>query len=209
MSTENQIEANRKNAQLCTGPKTEEGKARSSRNALKTGIYSKAEVLLTESLEAYEQLIAAFYEQFAPATPQESCLVDALIRYEWLSRRYMAADTAVWNGSLQDQIPNVGRAFVWHSETLARAGRYFHAARKGFTQTLKELKALQAERKSVLSLDRKGAVKQPPTQPDTERNQPVATKLVSFRQPEIAQPSEPVRSVKSDHQNDEAPPKAA
>ena len=45
MSTENQIEANRQNAQLCTGPKTEEGKARSSQNALKTGIYAKAAIV--------------------------------------------------------------------------------------------------------------------------------------------------------------------
>lgn len=39
--TEAAIEANRQNAQLSTGPKTEEGLAISSMNALKTGEYSK------------------------------------------------------------------------------------------------------------------------------------------------------------------------
>ncbi len=114
MATDKQIGANRQNAQLCTGPKTEEGR------------------------ETLDELIADFHTRFAPATPEERSLVDALIRYEWLSRRYMAADTAVWNGSLLDETPNVGRAFVWHSETLARA-RYFNTARKGFSSTLKEL----------------------------------------------------------------------
>ncbi len=53
----------------------------------------------------------------------------------------MAADTAVWNSSLDVKEPDMGRAFVWHSETLARAGRYFNTARKGFSVTLKELQA--------------------------------------------------------------------
>jgi hypothetical protein len=220
MSTENQIEANRRNAQLCTGPKTEEGKARSSQNALKTGIYSKAEVLITENREAYEQLIAAFYEQFAPATPQEACLLDALIRYEWLSRRYMAADTATWNCWLShDKDKDSGVAFLRYSGELARAGRYFTTTRKGFTQTLKELKALQAERKAeltsepsqspALSRDREGAVTQSPALSEPQTNQPLAGKLVSFRQPEFAQSSDPGRTPEPDEQNDEAPPKAA
>ena len=191
MATDKQIEANRHNAQLCTGPKTEEGKARSSQNALKTGIYSKAEVLITESREAYEELIAAFYEQFAPATPQEACLVDALIRYEWLSRRYMAADTAAWNRWLsRDDEKDPGVAFLRYSGELARAGRYFTSARKGFTQTLKELKALQAERKS----EERSQPAQSPIPgrdyekvvtgaPETMPDQQPTPKLVSFRQP--------------------------
>jgi hypothetical protein len=206
MSTENQIEANRRNAQLCTGPKTEEGKARSSQNALKTGIYSKAEVLITESQETYEQLIAAFYEQFAPATPQEACLVDALIRYEWLSRRYMAADTAAWNQWLShDKDKEAGVAFLRYSGELARAGRYFTTARKGFSQTLKELKALQTERKS----EEAAATK---TEPKPEQYQQPAPKLVSFRQPETAPLSEPCQTAEpteKSEQNEEAPPKAA
>ena len=42
MATDRQIEANRKNAQKCTGPRTEKGRARSSQNALKTGLDAKS-----------------------------------------------------------------------------------------------------------------------------------------------------------------------
>jgi hypothetical protein len=32
----------------------------------------------------------------APATPEELSLVNALIRFEWLSRHYACVDTAIW-----------------------------------------------------------------------------------------------------------------
>src|SRR6185437_4415263 len=211
MSTENQIEANRSNAQHCTGPKTDEGKLRSSQNALKTGLYSQKEVIATESREDYETLIADYHSHYDPANPHERSLVDALVRYEWLSRRYMAADTALWNFSLVDNKTPHGQAFMYHAENLSRAGRYFNTARKGYACTMKELEAAQTKRKSeeaaaakipVLSRDCEGAVtKHSASKP--EPNQPVATKLVSFRQPEIAQPSEPPRTDQSEEQNDE------
>jgi len=47
--TEAFLAANRRNAQKCTGPRTPEGKARSSLNALKNGRYAHR---LPEKLEA-------------------------------------------------------------------------------------------------------------------------------------------------------------
>ena len=38
MATERQIEANQRNAQLSTGPRTDEGKAQSRANAIKHGM---------------------------------------------------------------------------------------------------------------------------------------------------------------------------
>ena len=38
--SQKQIDANRRNAQKSTGPKTKEGKAKSSMNSIKYGIYS-------------------------------------------------------------------------------------------------------------------------------------------------------------------------
>ena len=195
MSTENQIEANRLNAQLCTGPKTEEGKARSSQNALKTGLYSQKEVIATESREDYEALAADYHNHYAPANPHERSLVDALVRYEWLSRRYMAADTALWNFSLVDNKTEHGKAFMYHAENLSRAGRYFNNARRGYASTMKELEAAQSKRKteeakiSVQSRDSEGAVTQN-SGSESEPNQQPTPKLVSFRQLQ-SQPASP------------------
>ena len=54
-ATLEQLQANRRNAQLSTGPKTPEGKATSSRNALKTGLTGKAVLLPSDDAALYEQ----------------------------------------------------------------------------------------------------------------------------------------------------------
>ena len=48
MTTQAQIDANRRNAQLSTGPKTPEGKATSSQNATQHGLTSQRVVLPDE-----------------------------------------------------------------------------------------------------------------------------------------------------------------
>ena len=49
MSTEKQINANRQNAQKSTGPKTAEGKATSSKNAVKHGLFAEEAVIYGEN----------------------------------------------------------------------------------------------------------------------------------------------------------------
>jgi hypothetical protein len=205
MATDNQIEANRLNAQNCTGPRTGEGKARSSQNALKSGLYSQAEVTAAESREDYEALAADYHNHYAPSNPHERSLVDALVRYEWLSRRYMAADTALWNFSLVDNKTPHGKAFMYHAENLSRAGRYFNNARKGYASTQKELEAAQTKRGAQEAAAE--AIRKP------EQNQPVGAKLVSFRQPApiLGQhPEETTQTVSRPDQDEEkVPPIAA
>lgn len=51
MATEAQISANRQNAKLSTGPRSQAGRARSSMNALKAGIHAKSETISGEDPE--------------------------------------------------------------------------------------------------------------------------------------------------------------
>lgn len=53
------LSANRRNAQLSTGPKTEAGKAKSALNAVKHGIFTKKclKNISNEELRDYETLI--------------------------------------------------------------------------------------------------------------------------------------------------------
>jgi hypothetical protein len=53
MASERQIAANRQNAKRSRGPKTEHGKARSSRNALRHGFSARKYLLAGESWEEY------------------------------------------------------------------------------------------------------------------------------------------------------------
>ena len=61
-----QLEANRRNAQQSTGPRTEEGKRTSSLNALRHGLTSRIVVLPTEDLAAYKTFSAEFLLDLAP-----------------------------------------------------------------------------------------------------------------------------------------------
>ena len=96
MSSQRQIEANRRNAQKSTGPTSATGKAVSSMNALKTGIHAKSLILPSEKLADLEQLIDEYYQCHNPATPEARSLVDDLIYGEWLKRRLRAAETQLW-----------------------------------------------------------------------------------------------------------------
>ncbi|HEY1950212.1 MAG TPA: hypothetical protein VGG97_24595 [Bryobacteraceae bacterium] len=87
MSTANQIAANQANAQLSTGPKTETGKAASSQNSWKHGLFGVFRVLNTESQMAYQDLLQSLQTEYNPATPTEAILVERMAQHHWLRNR--------------------------------------------------------------------------------------------------------------------------
>jgi len=87
--TEAFLAANRRNAQKCTGPRTKEGKARSSLNNLKHGRYAQR---LPETLEAagfrlgaalYNQIRAEIIATFKPKDSVEVKQVERVTRMVW------------------------------------------------------------------------------------------------------------------------------
>ena len=71
MATLKQLEANRLNARKSTGPRTAEGKTRSSQNALKSGIDAQAQIIHGESVDNLKSLTAEYYHRFHPTTPEQ------------------------------------------------------------------------------------------------------------------------------------------
>jgi hypothetical protein len=59
MSSELQIEANRRNAQKSTGPRTPTGKAVSSLNHTQSGLYAESQIIIGERQCDFEDLAAA------------------------------------------------------------------------------------------------------------------------------------------------------
>ena len=87
MVSERQIAANRINAKRSTGPKTELGKRRSSRNALRHGLLSKFVVLPTESEDEYNEFSREIAQDLAPIGALESLLADRIAAAAWRLRR--------------------------------------------------------------------------------------------------------------------------
>src|SRR5947209_4048919 len=92
MSSESQICANRQNAQLSTGPKSEGGKAKSSLNAVKTGLTGRTVLLPTEDAAAYEAHLARFFTEYAPASEKERALADT----DWRLLRIPALEMGIY-----------------------------------------------------------------------------------------------------------------
>src|ERR1700735_5502830 len=93
MSTPHRNETNRANAQHSTGPKTIEGKQKSSLNALRHGLTGQIVVMPTEDLAAYQQHLKSFTDELAPKGVIESNLVQALADTTWRLNRVAALET--------------------------------------------------------------------------------------------------------------------
>jgi hypothetical protein len=94
MATAAQVEANQRNAQKSTGPRTEEGKNRSRLNALDHGCRANLMVLPTEVFGEYENELKAWKLSFQPRNPAEEVLVERLVSLRWQQKRIARAQTA-------------------------------------------------------------------------------------------------------------------
>lgn len=97
-----QLAANRANAQVSTGPRTPKGKARSSSNAVKSGLTSSTVLLPSEDAADYAAFISGYQHDFAPVGQAECELVQAIADADWRLRRVRALEFALYTqGHLQ------------------------------------------------------------------------------------------------------------
>jgi hypothetical protein len=151
MATIKQIEANRLNAQKSTGPRSAEGKAVTSMNALKSGVDAQSHIIRGEHQEQLQTLTAEYLERFRPATPEERFYVDTLIRDDWQLRRLAKADAQIWEYqmdsafTLNEDSP-LGHAFSRGDRTFIRLQRRIDATERSYQRALRELERLQSTR---------------------------------------------------------------
>jgi len=87
MSSSAQILANQQNAQSSTGPRTTDGKSTSSQNALSHGLTGGFRVLPHEDQADFDAALAAYREEFKPATEHERFLVELMTQSRWELQR--------------------------------------------------------------------------------------------------------------------------
>ena len=84
MATERQLEANRRNAQLSTGPRTQDGKEASKLNAIRHGLRAREGIVLPhEDAEAYHAKVEAWMTDLAPRNAAEEHLVRHAADISW------------------------------------------------------------------------------------------------------------------------------
>ena len=150
---------NRANSQHSTGPRTETGKQRSSRNAITHGLTAETAVLPTEDPAAYQRHIQQFLDEYRPAGATETHLVHELANIAWRQNRIplleaealsRAANPPTEQGRIDFDIVDAHRL-------LANLGLHGHRLNRQFHKSLDQLRAIQAERREREKKDLKEA----------------------------------------------------
>ena len=103
MATKAQIKANRENAKKSTGPRTEEGKARVSLNALKHGLLARDAVLPEEDPAEFDRQLRDLERDLRPENSLEFELVRQIADAQWRMRRLVRIETAFLSGAIEAQ----------------------------------------------------------------------------------------------------------
>jgi hypothetical protein len=96
MSTAAQIAANQKNSQLSTGPTSEAGKAKSSLNAVRSGLTGRTVLLPGDDAALYESHVSHFIESYAPVGDDERNLVQSLADTAWRLLRIPSLEMGIY-----------------------------------------------------------------------------------------------------------------
>ena len=96
MTSFRQIEANRRNAQLSTGPVTEEGKRGSRRNAVRHGLTAETVIDALEDAEDYAAFEMAVTADYDAQSAVERELVLRLASLLWRLRRATSIESGLF-----------------------------------------------------------------------------------------------------------------
>jgi hypothetical protein len=160
--SEAQLAANRANAQKSSGARTEEGKAKSSLNAVKTGLTGRTVLLPSDDAAIYQQHLNRHFTEFAPATDREKTLVQFIADTEWRLLRIAPLEAgilAVGRLKLADQFahyedPDIREALTLHEintvyrKDLNNLALQERRLRNQYKSDMADLKALQDERRT-------------------------------------------------------------
>ena len=135
---------NRANSRHSTGPRSTDGKLRSSQNALTHGLTARATLLPAEDPTAFQQYRAQFLDEYQPQGPTETQLVQELIDTSWRLNRIPALEADLLaraaTPTQEFDILDAHRLLASLSLNSARLSRQFQKA-------LDQLRDIQSDRR--------------------------------------------------------------
>jgi hypothetical protein len=160
MLTEKQLAANRANAQHSTGPRTEEGKRRSSLNARRHNLTGQVTAMTPEDRAAHDAFSAGLIKSLAPEGELELALAQRVATDFWRLNRASAiednifalglsrhADDTIDHPELQAAFA-AARTFTAEGKSIELLTLYEQRLNRSFQKNLAVLQALQATRKA-------------------------------------------------------------
>jgi hypothetical protein len=139
--SERKLAANRQNATHSCGPKTEQGKANSSKNAIKHGIYARKLFSQTEQgakeLLEYEELATQLVDHYQPVGFKEQLLVEQIFTELVRNGRILRYEEVV-----------LSQCGAFMGQALEKVLRYSTSHGRELSRLLEELEDEQAKRQS-------------------------------------------------------------
>jgi hypothetical protein len=139
---------NRANSRRSTGPRTDSGKQRSSLNALRHGLTAASAVLPSEDQAAYDTHRRSFFDEYQPATPTETQLVQELVDTAWRLNRIPLLEAALLDRAANPPTEQARIDFdiVDAHRALATLGMHYQRLSRQFQKIVDQLRDIQADR---------------------------------------------------------------
>ncbi len=164
MPTNAQMKANRNNAKKSTGPRTDEGKTRSAKNALKHGLLARDTVLPGEDPADFDKQLSALEADIQPANSLEFELVRQIADSQWRMRRLTRLETGFLAAALDEtrrymekrrpdelcpgydgETQLLGSAMLDRTQALVHLARYDGHLSRRFFRAVKQLAELRRD----------------------------------------------------------------
>jgi hypothetical protein len=139
MATLKQFEANRRNSQKSTGPKTPEGKAAVSMNSLRHGLRARTVVLPGENRQEFNELCNDLEAEWTPQSRTEQFYVEQMAVSQWKLNRMEVGEAAIFQDVAGSATKLTHLDRLWQAE--ARMERSYSRAQR-------ELERLQYSRRN-------------------------------------------------------------
>ncbi len=168
MASQKQIEANRRNAEKSTGPKSpKKPKAKTRLNAMRDGFTGQITTLSDEDRPIFENFKSDFIKDLAPKTMMELSLASAIAWDTWRLNHLRAVEMNIYalgasNTSVEIEADNPGnphrplrrRHLSWtRRKRFALMSIYEQRMNRSIHKNLATLRQLQAERKANYQRD--------------------------------------------------------
>ena len=151
-----QIEANRRNAALSTGPKTESGKRAIRMNALRHGLTAQHVTLFDEKLEHFQAFHTELFRALKPKGPVERQLAERAVLCAWRLRRIYRIETGLFcktrkgwahgAATLSDEVEVLFLRLTSQDDVLSKLTRYETSLERSLQRALRGLERRQTSR---------------------------------------------------------------
>jgi hypothetical protein len=144
MSSNSKIDANRRNSQLSTGPRSDAGKSVVARNACKHNLTSLNIAIAGEDLDEFHILLHETAIDVAPRSTIENALVQQIAYAEWKLLRIARWETEIISAAMSRREAYCQKLFgETPAEALTRLHRYEAQIRRAWHTALREIRIQQ------------------------------------------------------------------